>query len=152
MNRTRCRIVESPIETELTQCMHEVDPAHGAEVSFIGRVRNHNQGQEVDSVSYDAYIPLAEKVFLEICGEAQKKWGTDLGCLILHRVGRVQVGEASIVIRVTSRHRDESYLASRYIIEEVKTRAPVWKKEHYLNGETDWVRGHALCAHAERHP
>lgn len=151
MKRTDCRVIETTIEAECHGQEENIDPAHGAEVCFIGRVRNHNQGRSVESVSYDAFVPLAQMEFATICEEAFRKWGNDLNIQILHRIGNVNVGGASILIRVTSRHRDEAYLASRYILEEIKVRAPIWKKEHYINGETDWVRGHTLCTHAERH-
>jgi len=124
--------------------------SHGAENVFLGYVRDINLGKRVTAVAYDAFAPLAVKVFISICEEARLKWGEDLRIFVGHRTGHLQVGEISIGIAVSSRHRDESYLASRYVLEEIKTRAPIWKKEYYENGETDWVRGHALCGHADR--
>ena len=124
------------------------DLSHGGGNIFLGYVRNVNLGKKVIAVSYDAFAPLAKKVFQDIAGEAQNKWGKDLNIYISHRVGKLEIGDISVAIYVTSRHRDESYQASRYIIEEIKTRAPIWKKEFYESGETEWVRGHALCGHA----
>jgi molybdopterin synthase catalytic subunit len=128
-------------------------PEHGAQIIFTGIVRNHNQGKKVMGVSYDAHPVLAKKVFQEISEEALEKWGHDLSVRIIHRAGRLAVGEVSLVIVVSSRHRDESYQASRYIIEEIKNRAPVWKKEHYEDGDSEWLQGHALCGHGphEKH-
>ena len=141
-----CKIVETPIDCAQV-ISHIADEQHGAQNVFIGNVRNHNMGKQVLSVSYDAFGELAENVFGEICSEAAGKWGSDIRCAVFHRVGSLGIGEASIVIAVGSRHRDESYQASRYIIEQIKTRAPIWKKEFYTDGETEWVRGHALCGH-----
>ena len=100
------------------------------------------------AVSYDAFVPLAEQILKEIADEACKQWGEDLRIFIQHRTGRLEPGEVSVAIGVSSMHRNESYLASRYIIEQIKVRAPIWKKEHYENGETEWLKGHALCQHA----
>lgn len=120
--------------------------AHGAEVVFIGRIRNYNQGKTVKAVSYDVFIPLAQKTLQTLCEEAQDRWGKDLEIQIIHRTGKVELGGISVMIRVTSTHRDESYQASRYLIEEIKHRVPIWKKEHYTEGESAWLEGHALCS------
>ena len=122
---------------------------HGAQNFFFGAVRAANRGKEVLAVSYDAFVPLAEQVLREIAGEARSRWGDDMQILVEHRTGRLLPGEISVAIGVTSMHRNECYLASRYIIEEIKIRVPIWKKEHYPNGETEWLKGHALCQHHE---
>jgi molybdopterin synthase catalytic subunit len=101
----------------------------------------------VEAVAYDAFQPLAEKVLGEISEEARLKYANDLKVVLQHRTGKLKVGEISLAIAVSSRHRDEAYEASRYIIEELKQRAPIWKKEYYTDGETDWLKGHALCGH-----
>ncbi|MGZ3773869.1 MAG: molybdenum cofactor biosynthesis protein MoaE [Pseudobdellovibrionaceae bacterium] len=123
------------------------DSKHGAGNIFMGYVRSLNLGRDVIAVEYECYIPLCLKTFQKIAEEALEKWGDDTNIFIVHRHGRLNVGEASVAIAATTRHRDESYRVSRYIIEEIKTRAPIWKKEFYTDGETDWVRGHALCQH-----
>ncbi len=123
------------------------DSAHGAVNSFVGTVRNLNLGRNVTKMEYDCFIPLCEKIFVDIACEAQRKWCADANILIFHRHGELNVGDASVVIIATTGHRDESYRITRYIIEEIKIRAPIWKKEYYQDGETDWVRGHALCQH-----
>ncbi|MCC7441564.1 MAG: molybdenum cofactor biosynthesis protein MoaE [Bdellovibrionales bacterium] len=120
-------------------------PGHGAQNLFFGAVRETNHGKRVLAVSYDAFAPLAEATLRDICGEAAGRWGEDLRFRVLHRTGRLGVGELSVAIGVSSRHREESYQASRYVIEELKKRAPIWKKEHYEGGETEWLKGHALC-------
>ncbi len=121
------------------------DCGHGAQTFFLGVVRDHNFGKRVVAVSYDAFAPLAEKTLRDICLEARGKWGAGLRFAVVHRTGRLGVGEASVAVAVGSPHRAESYEASRYVIEELKVRVPIWKKEHYENGETEWLRGHALC-------
>lgn len=120
---------------------------HGAINSFAGVVRSRNLGKDVVAIEYDCYFPLCYKVFSEIAKEAQEKFDPAANVFIQHRHGRLNVGEASVLIIATSGHRDESYRITRYVIEEIKVRAPIWKKEFYLDGETDWVRGHALCQH-----
>lgn len=125
------------------------NPAHGAQTMFTGRVRNHNQGKVVRGVSYDAYDPLAENIFRQICEEAASRWGPDLQMTLRHRLGRLNIGDLSVAILVSSRHRDESFQACRYLIEELKHRAVIWKQEHYENGDSEWLAGHALCGHPE---
>lgn len=120
---------------------------HGAINMFVGVVRNKNLNKDVVSVEYECFTPLCEKIFTEIATEACNKWEPSANILIVHRQGRLNVGEVSVAIVATTGHRDESYRITRYIIEEIKIRAPIWKKEFYLNGHTDWVPGHALCQH-----
>ncbi|MCM2279943.1 MAG: molybdenum cofactor biosynthesis protein MoaE [Oligoflexia bacterium] len=142
-------VVESAIDPTRTLA-RVTDPGHGAETLFLGVVREHNLGRKVLGVSYDAFAPLAETVLREICKEARARWGESLKFAVTHRTGRLDVGEISVAIAVGSRHRDEAYQASRYVIEELKIRAPIWKKEHYEDGESEWLKGHALCSHGER--
>lgn len=120
----------------------------GAQSVFLGKVRNRNHGREVVSVFYDAFEPLAEKVLSQIGEEARLRWGKSLQLSVAHRVGELKPDDLSVAIVVASPHRDEAYQASRYVIEEIKIRAPIWKKEKYVDGETAWLKGHALCGHA----
>jgi len=122
-------------------------PSHGAQTIFTGRVRNHNMGKKVRGVSYDAFFPLTKTTLEQIAVEAQTKWGPDIHIRIAHRFGRLDIGDLSVAILVSSRHRDESFSAARYIIEELKTRAAIWKREHYEDGDSKWLQGHALCGH-----
>lgn len=125
-----------------------VDAAeNGAMNMFVGKVRNHNLGKAVNAVSYDAFAPLACAVFTQICEESRTRFGTSLRCFIEHHHGKLEIGGISVVIAVGSPHRDESFKACRYLIEELKKRAPVWKQEHYVDGDSEWVQGHALCGH-----
>lgn len=124
----------------------DVAPEHGAQVVFAGMVRNHNEGKNVLAVSYQAFAPLALQTFREICEKAQAQWGEDLTLKLWHRTGRVEIGELSVAIIVSSRHRDASYQASRFMIEELKKKAPIWKKEHYADGDSVWLQGTSLTA------
>lgn len=111
---------------------------------FVGRVRNINLGRTVDAVSYDAHKILCEKVFTEISNEAINKFDNKLKIYIAHYKGKLEIGGISVIIAVGSPHRDASFKASRYIIEELKKRAPIWKKEHYTDGDDEWLLGHEL--------
>lgn len=120
---------------------------HGAQLSFFGIVRDINLGRQVTGIEYDAFVPLAEQTFREFCAEAEATWGQDMHVTIVHRVGSLGIGDISVALLVSTRHRAESYEISRYILEELKHRSPIWKKEHYSDGSSDWVQGHALCQH-----
>ena len=141
------QISERPIRIEEVSALL-TDRACGAQLIFTGVVRELNQGKTVTAVSYDAFIPLTEKTLREICIEAQEKWGHSVSIVLWHRLGRVEVGETSVAIGVSSVHRDEAYRASRQVIEELKHRAPIWKQEHYEQGDSQWLQGHALCGHS----
>jgi len=148
MNMIFCEVTEQSIDP-MESFKDSSDPENGALNFFFGTIRKINVGREVVAVEYDAFIPLAEKTLREISSEAQQKWGEKLRISIRHRVGKLSVGEISVVVGVGSKHRDESYQASRYIIEQIKVRVPIWKKEYYTNGETEWLKGHALCQHSD---
>lgn len=112
----------------------------GAVLLFLGIVRDHNDGRRVSGMRYDAYVPMAEKVLWEIAAEAAARLGTDR-IVVAHRIGELQIGEASVAIAVSSPHRAVAYEASRYVIEEIKKRLPVWKEEHYIEGDARWLDG-----------
>lgn len=122
-------------------------PGHGAADLFIGRVRDINQGRSVLAVSYDLHEILCRNVFREIADEALAQWGSETRLWLVHRHGRLEVGEASVIAAASSRHRDEAFKACRFLVEEMKHRAPIWKQEHYIDGDSEWVQGHALCGH-----
>lgn len=112
----------------------------GAALLFLGVVRNHADGRAVSGMRYDAYDAMAQEVLEEIAGEAARILGGDR-LAVIHRTGELDIGEVSVAIAVSSPHRDESYRASRYVIEEIKKRLPVWKKERYTDGDDAWVEG-----------
>jgi molybdopterin synthase catalytic subunit len=112
---------------------------HGAVGVFIGNVRGENLGRRVVELHYEAYEPLALSVFATIAAEAGAAW-PGVSVAIRHRVGRVGVGDASIVIAAVSPHRSEAFQACRYVIERVKQIAPIWKREVFDGGES-WIEG-----------
>ena len=115
------------------------DGANGAIVTFLGVVRNQNAGRRVRYLEYDAYEPLAMKVFGRIADEAHERWpGVRLG--LHHRIGRLQIGEASVAIAAASPHRADAFSACRYAIERVKQIAPIWKHEFFEGGDV-WIEG-----------
>lgn len=121
----------------LAECVTDSD---GAALLFLGTVRNHNEGREVGHLDYQAYVPMAEAALREIVAEARKRWDTG-EIAVTHRYGRLEIGDVSVAIVVASPHRGEAYGASRFIIEELKKRVPIWKREGYLTGEGEWLRG-----------
>lgn len=137
MARTVCRITRSPIDAG---ALLEAVPAtrDGAALLFLGVVRDHNEGRSVSHLEYQAYPEMAEAVLEEIAAEARSRWPIG-GIVIVHRLGRLAIGEASVGIAVASPHRGDAYEASRYIIEELKQRVPIWKREGYLEGGERWL-------------
>lgn len=116
------------------------DDGDGAAILFLGVVRDHADGRPVRGMRYDAYVEMARDELAQIAREAAERTGTDR-VAVVHRVGELDIGEVSVAIAVSSPHRAESYDASRYVIEEIKKRLPVWKKEHYTDGAAEWVAG-----------
>ena len=111
----------------------------GAVVTFLGLVRNHNLGRIVQHLEYESYEPLALKAFERIAGETRERWpGVRLA--LHHRVGRLEIGEASVAIAAASPHRADAYSACRYAIERVKQIAPIWKREFFEGGDV-WIEG-----------
>ena len=122
-----------------------LSPEDGAALLFWGVVRNENDGRAVTQLEYHAYEAMAERELLRIADEARVKWGTG-DIRVVHRIGLLEVGEASIAIAVAAPHRGEAYEASRYVIEQVKQRVPVWKREGYVEGAHEWVPGFTPAA------
>jgi molybdopterin synthase catalytic subunit len=132
-------IVTDPLELE--PLLRETDDdASGALVIFYGTVRNESEGRPVQSMTYEAHVALAEKALRDIEQEALDKFGVR-HCRIQHRIGHLELGEPSVLIVVRAGHRDEAYTASRYAIDEVKQRAPIWKEEHYADGNSRYLDG-----------
>jgi len=115
-------------------------PEDGAVILFVGTVRRSNAGRTVTGMRYDAYEAMAAAVLQTIVDEASQRWGLQ-HVVAVHRVGELVLGEASVATAVSAPHREEAYQASRYLIEQVKQRLPVWKQEHYEQGEPRWLEG-----------
>jgi molybdopterin synthase catalytic subunit len=136
----RFRVTTDPIDGA-TLLGGATAPGDGAALLFLGVVRNRNEGREVVQLEYEAYAPMAEAEMERIASEAAERWETG-AISIVHRVGRLEIGEASVAIVVAAPHRGDAYEASRYVIEELKKRVPIWKREGYVDGPSEWLRGH----------
>ncbi len=132
-------VVRDPIDSAEVLARVGADE-DGAGLLFLGVVRDHSEGRSVGGVRYDAYEEMAAGVLTEIADEAARVLGTDR-IAVVHRVGDLAVGDVSVAIAVSSPHRAEAYESSRFIIEEIKKRLPVWKKELYSDGVEEWVAG-----------
>jgi molybdopterin synthase catalytic subunit len=121
----------------------------GAVLLFLGTVRDHAEGRAVRGMTYEAYKEMAADVLATIAREAAARLGTDR-VAVVHRVGDLAIGEVSVAIAVSSPHRAEAYDASRHVIEEIKKRLPVWKRERYADGGAGWVEGTTPLAAAAR--
>ena len=115
------------------------DPGVGGIVVFEGVVRDNARGKQVRYLEYDVYPEMAVQQIREIIAEAQRRWNVDR-VAVAHRIGRLEIGEASVIIVVATPHRAEAFEACRYIIDTLKTTVPIWKKEVAMNGE-EWVEG-----------
>ena len=120
--------------------------ANGASILFVGTVRDMNDGRVVSGIEYTAYEAMAVRELNAIVAEAALRFGTD-DIVVEHRVGRCALAEASVVIAVAHPHRAEAYDASRFVIEELKRRVPIWKREEYLDGTREWID--PTATHAE---
>jgi adenylyltransferase/sulfurtransferase len=127
------------------------DPACGGYAAFEGWVRDHNEGLRVRRLEYEAFEPLAIKEGERIIAEAISRFGVQHAACV-HRIGTLEIGDNAVWVGVTARHRDEAFRACRYIIDEVKRRVPIWKKEHYENGDSGWVNCERCAQHPAEHP
>ena len=123
----------------LTAAVSAAGTADGAIATFVGLVRDHNQGRRVSYLEYEAYEPLAVRALERIVAEAREAW-PDARLGVHHRIGRLELSEASIVIVAASAHRADAFAACRYTIERVKQIVPIWKHEHFDGGEV-WLEG-----------
>jgi molybdopterin synthase catalytic subunit len=131
------RISTQPLDPDILR-RTLLDNRAGACVTFEGWVRNRNEGQPVESLEYEAYAELAEKEGRRILDEANAKYAL-LSAFGVHRVGHLALGELAVWVGVTAEHRGDAFEACRYIIDETKARVPIWKKEHYATGATQWI-------------
>lgn len=121
------------------------DPGFGGITMFVGKVRDLNQGRDVTGVSYDMFDPLALTVFAQSVVEAQAAVGPKLKVYVAHAKGRLAVDDLAVVVAAGTPHRDEAFRACRSVIEAVKHKAPIWKQEHYADGDSVWSEGCSLC-------
>lgn len=112
-------------------------PGRGAIVLFLGTVRDHHAGRDVSSLEYSSYAAMAEAECARIVGEAEERWPVQLA--VVHRVGPLAIGEVAVGVAAGSAHRDGAFDAARWVIEQLKRRVPIWKREHYADGSVAWV-------------
>lgn len=115
-----------------------LDPRAGGYASFEGWVRDHHAGRAVDGLDYEAYATLAEREGERIIAEAKARFDVIEACCV-HRVGTLAIGELAVWVGVSAAHRGAAFDACRYIIDETKRRVPIWKREHYREGDADWL-------------
>lgn len=115
------------------------DGANGAIVLMSGMVRNNTDGKAVVALEYQAYEPMALKVFQQIAADIRQTWSDVTHVVIHHRVGKLGIGEVSVLVAVGCPHRSEAFAACKYAIDTLKHTAPIWKKEHWADGATSWV-------------
>jgi molybdopterin synthase catalytic subunit len=114
-----------------------VSAEQGGVVTFVGAVRNHHAGRTVLRLEYNAYGPMADAEFAKVIAEAEARWPARVAAE--HRIGTLEVGEVAVVVVAAAAHRDAAFDACRYVIEELKRRVPIWKREHYSDGTAGWV-------------
>jgi molybdopterin synthase catalytic subunit len=124
-------------------------PERGGIACFLGTVRNHHGGRDVLRLDYSAYAPMAEQECARIVAEAASQW--NVAVTMQHRVGRLEIGDAAVAVVAASAHRDEAFVACRHVIEELKRRVPIWKREYFSDGAVEWVSGAAGQRGSELH-
>jgi molybdopterin synthase catalytic subunit len=130
-------ITDAPLDLDALARVVEA-PEMGAVATFTGNVRDHNRGRRVEYLEYDAYRPMAERELHRIAEEAVARWQCRIA--IEHRVGRLEIGEASVMVAVSCAHRADAFEACRFAIDTLKERVPIWKKEVWEGGEV-WIEG-----------
>ena len=138
-----CRITTTPIDA--AEAMRLVQgPDRGAVAAFAGIVRDHHEGRRVTGLEYQAYVPMAERVLQEIAAAAAARFGTP-HVLLWHRIGRLDIGETSVLVVAAAEHRREALQACAFAIDQIKEKAPIWKKE-FGEGGVFWIEGPGSCA------
>jgi molybdopterin synthase catalytic subunit len=135
---TEFKICFAPIELQTAYDLAD-NGANGAVVVMSGMVRNQTEGRPVEYLEYQAYEPMALRVFAQIASEVNQKWPIVTRTIIHHRIGKLRVGEISVLIAIGSPHRGEAFAACQYTIDTLKHQAPIWKKEHWSDGSSSWV-------------
>jgi len=140
------RLTKEPLDpAALRQAL--LDPRAGACATFEGCVRDQNEGKKVLSLEYEAYGDLAQREGESILAEAREKFAI-LTVACVHRTGHLQLGESAVWVGAAAAHRDAAFAACRYVIDECKARAPIWKREHYAGGASAWLNGAVRGEHA----
>jgi molybdopterin synthase catalytic subunit len=135
------RITSDALDAQAVRALEEsvTTSGDGGVVTFQGVVRDNARGKQVRSLEYDAYVEMAEQQMSQIAAEAEARW-EDSTVAMVHRIGRLEIGECSVVVVVACPHRGEAFEVCRYAIDTLKSTVPIWKKEIYADGE-EWVEG-----------
>lgn len=139
------KITESAIDIQSLRAL-AIDQYAGGFTAFEGWVRNHHEGKAVESLEYTAYTILAEKEGRRIIEEAKEKFQI-VEAVCHHRIGHLAIGDMAVYVAVSAAHRDAAFAACRYIIDETKSRVPIWKKEYYVDGTTEFPHCQG-CGHS----
>ncbi|MCB1042160.1 MAG: molybdenum cofactor biosynthesis protein MoaE [Acidobacteria bacterium] len=139
-------------EIDIAALTHRANhPECGAVVTFSGTVRNHQGSRKVVKLGYQAYEDMAQAELSRVVTEACQQWPSLRTCLAVHRLGEMPVGESSVFIAIGAPHRPEAFAALRFVIDTLKQRVPIWKKEYYEDGETEWLHPEdGCCAHSDQ--
>jgi molybdopterin synthase catalytic subunit len=144
----RTAVVTRPID--VSALLREVaSVSHGATSLFVGTVRDTNDGRSVTGIEYAAYQTMAESELHRIATEAAARFGSD-ALVVEHRIGALELGDVSVAIAVSQAHRTNALDATRFVIEELKKRMPIWKREHYADGTLEWVDPTRSSTHGSR--
>lgn len=144
----RCPVAESDAPAGISECPISAAAltaavgatANGAIVTFEGRVRVRNQGRSVIRLHYESYDTMADEVLKEIVAEARNRFGAG-EIAVMHRSGSLEIGEVAVAIAASAPHRAAAFDSVRYVIEQIKTRLPIWKREEYEDGTSRWLEG-----------
>lgn len=137
MTTGKFRICASPVDiAPLRESLHDVRA--GGFASFEGRVRDHNDGRAVRGLRYEAYIEMAEAEGARILAEAGERFAILDACAV-HRIGDLDIGDVAVWVGASAAHRDAAFAACRWIIDEIKSRVPIWKHERYVEGDAGWL-------------
>jgi len=142
-------LTEQPIDPELILARYS-EPSIGGVVTFAGCVRDHNLGRRVKSLEYEVFPELALKEGMRIINEAKNKFPL-IEAYAVHRHGHLQLKDAAVFVAVFASHRDSAFDACRYIIDEIKLRVPIWKREHYADGDLAWIDCAGCSSKARAH-
>nr|VFJ75979.1 MAG: molybdopterin synthase subunit MoaE [Candidatus Kentron sp. FW] len=138
-------VTRDPIDTA-TLDQNAIDPACGAVLTFSGTVRNSHRDRPVTMLSYEAYEPMAQRELERLVAECKSRWPDIRKIQVVHRFGKMEVTESSVYITVSSPHRDSGFSALRFMIDRIKKDVPLWKKEFYEDGESEWLHPEDGCS------
>ena len=131
------QLTDNPIDTQAVLAA-VATPAAGAIVLFLGTTREFTDGRQTTSLDYEAYRPMAEKTLADLAEAARRRWPIEKLCIV-HRLGHVPLGEASVAVAVSTAHRAAAFKAGQWLIDSLKQSVPIWKKETWADGNTEWV-------------